>query len=202
MRCLHRGIQTPGATTPILACFLVVASFGGVNADPIGFVPTQTTTESPPRTMPAAVPPSTLRSTADLDGVYLWIGPIGAASWIGSQWDSIFGADVSVVRVREHEPLGVVGASFGAMRFTQTDSGRLWLDAVVATPVAGHMIGASAGPLVELSDLEHPRVGGSIGVWGFVGVTPYARVGVVDGLGGLGGFAEIGVHIALPVIRR
>jgi len=57
----------------------------------------------------------------------------------------------------------------------------------------------SAGPLVELSDLAHPRIGGSIGLWGFVGVTPFARVGLVNDLGG---FAEIGVHIALPVLRR
>ena len=61
------------------------------------------------------------------------------------------------------------------------------------------MVGVSVGPIVELSELAHPRLGGSVGLWAFVGVTPFARVGIVDELGG---FVEIGLHIALPVIRR
>jgi hypothetical protein len=61
------------------------------------------------------------------------------------------------------------------------------------------MIGASIGPMVELSNVVHPRLGASIGVWGFVGITPFARVGAVTDLGM---FAELGVHIALPVLRR
>ena len=61
------------------------------------------------------------------------------------------------------------------------------------------MVGASAGPILELSELAHPRLGGSVGVWGFVGVTPFVRVGAV---GELGAFVELGIHIALPVLRR
>jgi hypothetical protein len=61
------------------------------------------------------------------------------------------------------------------------------------------MIGLSLGPVLELSDERHPRFGGSVGVWAFLGVTPYARVGFVDELGG---FAELGLQIALPAIRR
>jgi hypothetical protein len=83
--------------------------------------------------------------------------------------------------------------------WTERGGGRLWADAVVGTRIGGWMIGTTAGPIVELSDVAHPRFGGSFGVFGFVGLTPFARVGFVDKLGG---FAEIGVHIALPVLRR
>jgi hypothetical protein len=87
----------------------------------------------------------------------------------------------------------------GAARWTERGGGRIWLDGVLGTELGGHMVGVSAGPILELSDLAHPRGGGSVGIWGFVGVTPYARIGEVDGLGT---FVELGVHIALPVFRR
>jgi hypothetical protein len=104
-----------------------------------------------------------------------------------------------VVRVREHEVLGAIGASLGGARWTVRGGGHLWLDGVVGTPAYGHMVGLSAGPILELADTRHPKVGGSIGIWAFVGVTPYVRVGAVDGLGA---FAEAGLHIALPVLRH
>ena len=145
------------------------------------------------------MPASPLPPSWDLDGTYLWLGPVGAASYVASQWDSTVGADATLVRVREHAPLGAIGATFGASRWTARGGGRLWLDAVAGTEIAGHMVGVTAGPILELSDLAHPRAGGSVGVWGFFGIAPFARVGVVQGLGG---FAEVGLHITLPVIRR
>jgi hypothetical protein len=134
----------------------------------------------------------------DLDGTYVWLGPSGAASRIDAEWDSTVGGDLSLVRVRENDALGAIGASFGAQRWTVRGGGRLWLDAIVGTKI-GRMIGLSAGPIVELNELAHPRVGGSVGAWAFVGVAPYVRVGAVQDLGG---FVELGVHIALPVVRR
>lgn len=145
------------------------------------------------------MPPPVLRASWDLDGTYLWLGPNGAASWADRQWDSMFGGDATIVRVREHEPLGTIGGTFGASKWTVRGGGRLWLDALAGTRMLGHMFGVSAGPILELSDVAHPRVGGSVGVWGFAGVAPFIRAGYVDSSGG---FAEIGVHIALPVIRR
>jgi hypothetical protein len=139
------------------------------------------------------------RASSDLDGTYLWLGPSGAASWIDSQWDSTFGIDASVVRVREHEAVAAIGGTVGASTWTVRGGGRIWADALLGTSFGGHVVGLSAGPILELSDTAHPRVGGSIGIWGFVGVTPFARVGTVEGLGN---FAEIGVHIALPAFRR
>jgi len=145
------------------------------------------------------VAPAHFKMTSDLDGLYFWIGPEGAASHVDSQWDSTFGGDIAIVRIREHEAIGTSGGTFGASLWTARPGGRLWLDALVGTTIAGHMAGLSAGPIVELAELAHPRIGGSVGAWAFVGLTPFARVGVVQDLGM---FAEIGVHIALPALRR
>jgi hypothetical protein len=138
------------------------------------------------------------RPSWDLDGLYLWLGPTGAASRIDAQWDSTIGASLSIVRVREAEPLGAIGTSLGASRWTERGGGRVWLDAIVGTRL-GRMVGVTAGPILELSELARPRVGASVGAWAFVGVTPFVRLGTVQDLGG---FVEIGVHIALPVIRH
>jgi hypothetical protein len=163
-------------------------------ADPVAITP-----DIPARQTVASVPAAVPPPVWDLDGMYLWLGPTGAASRIDGQWDSTFGGTAAVLRVREREPLAAIGGSLGASRWTERGGGRIWLDALAGTELDGHMFGVSAGPIVELSDLAHPRVGGSVGVWGFAGITPFARVGVVDGLGG---FAEIGVHLMLPVFRR
>ena len=150
-----------------------------------------------PRPQPTA-PPAEAVPSWDLDGTYLWLGPSGAASRIDAEWDSTIGADITVIRVRERNVLGAVGATLGASRWTVRGGGRIWLDGLVGTRVL-RMVGVSAGPLVELSELAHPRLGGSLGLWAFVGVTPFVRAGMVSDLGG---FVEIGVHVALPVIRR
>jgi hypothetical protein len=145
------------------------------------------------------VGPSRLPPSSDLDGLYVWLGPVGAAGRLDASWDSTFGADLSVVRVREGARLGAVGASAGAGLWTERGGGRIWLDGLVGTRLGGRMYGASIGPLLELSEVAHPRIGGSIGLWAFFGPTPYARAGVVDELGP---FVEIGLHLALPVFRR
>lgn len=155
--------------------------------------------DPPPRTATPTLAPSTLPDSSNLDGLYIWLGPSGAASHIDSQWDSTIGADASIIRVRERSLLGAIGGSIGASRWTVRGGGRVWLDGIVGTPILGHMVGVSAGPIVELSDFAHPRVGGSVGLWGFAGITPFARVGAVDQLGM---FVEVGIHIALPVFRR
>lgn len=176
----------------VIAWLLMISNFA--SADPA------TTTPDPPqrKTIPR-VGPAGFSPTWDLDGVYLWLGPSGAGSHVDGDWDSTFGADAAVVRIRERSLLGTIGGSFGASRWTVRGGGRIWLDALVGTRVFGRMIGLSAGPLVELSELAHPRVGGSIGVWSFLGITPFARLGSVQDLGI---FGEVGVHIALPVYRR
>lgn len=160
------------------------------------FVPTRVDPDPPPRR--AAPGDVDLPPSWDLDGFYLWLGPSGAASRVDGSWDSTIGADLAVIRVREREPLGAIGLSVGASRWTEREGGRLWVDAIAGTRI-GRMVGISAGPILELADLAHPRFGGSVGLWAFLGVTPFLRVGAVEELGG---FIEMGVHIALPVLRR
>jgi hypothetical protein len=183
-----------------MSLLLLVFCTKFAHADP-GFSEAATPTSidpDPPSRRQLVAP--TLPPSNDLDGLYVWLGPSGAASRIDADWDSTVGGDVSIIRVREHELLGAIGGSFGAQRWTVRGGGRLWLDAVIGTNAPWRrMIGLSAGPILELNELAHPRIGGSIGAWTFVGVAPYVRAGAVTDLGG---FVEVGVHIALPVLRR
>lgn len=176
-----------------IACLLVMC--GTATGDPPRVTP------DPParRTPPTAGGPSTLGPSWDLDGTYVWLGPTGAASHVAADWDSTFGGDLAVLRIRERRTLAAIGATLGGATWTARGGGRLWLDALAGTRIAGRMVGVSAGPILELAELAHPRPGASVGLWVFAGVTPFARVGAVQELGT---FAEIGLHIALPVYRR
>ena len=192
MATVHPGLISPVGILRILA-FCLAFSTNLAHSDE--FVPTRVEPDPPPRRAPTVVKTD---PSWDLDGLYLWLGPSGAASRVDASWDSTIGGDLSLVRVRERDLVGVLGLTLGASRWTERGGGRLWLDAIAGTRV-GRMVGVSAGPILELDELAHPRLGGSIGVWGFLGVTPFARVGIVDELGG---FIEFGLHIALPVLRR
>lgn len=139
------------------------------------------------------------RSTADLDGIQLWIGPSGAASRTDRGWDSLWGGSVAVLRVREARTLAVSGAWFGAAHYAGGDRGRMWLDAVAGTRrLGGWLVGISAGPTLDVADDHHPRPGASIALWGFVGVVPVVRIGTVAEAGLV---VDLGVSLALPAIR-
>jgi len=170
-----------------VACLVAVARVAAADPSP------------PPPPPPVTVPPASFTPSWDLDGTYLWLGPLGAASHVDAQWDSTFGAELALVVVRERARLGLVGVDLGASRWTERGGGRVWVDGLVGTHLLDRMMGISLGPIVELSDLAHPRLGASVGVWGFAGITPFARLGAVADLGM---FAEIGIHIALPILRR
>jgi len=187
------GVRSPRTIVAIYACFLGVTSIAAAD------VQTATIPDAPARReqphVPAAHPPM----TDDLDGNYVWLGPTATASHVDMGWDSTIGASLAVVRVREHAPLSVLGGVLGGTKWSTRDGGRIWLDGLIATRLFDHVVGVSAGPILELSELQHPRLGGSLGVWGFVGIAPFARLGVVQQLGA---FVEVGVDVALPVFRR
>lgn len=198
MGTVHPGLVSPVRILRILACFLVVTTTSASLSRADNFTPTKIDPDPPPRRSPPAVPTAAHAPSWDLDGVYLWLGPSGAASHIDAEWDSTIGADATLIRVRERELLGALGVTLGASRWTVRGGGRVWLDGLAGTRI-GRMMGVSAGPILEMSELSHPRFGGSVGLWGFIGVAPFVRAGMVQELGG---FVEIGLHIALPVIRR
>jgi len=184
----------------ILGAFFAVSA-AEVRADSAqtpGRSATSTRRDPPPRSGPAVVGPSGFSPSNDLDGFYVWLGPTGSLVRFDDDTDTSVGAAAAVIRVREGATLGTLGVSAGAARWTARDGGRIWVDGMAGTRV-GRMVGVSAGPLVELGDLHHPHLGGSVGVWAFLGVTPFARIGAIaDG----GVFAEVGLHIAFPIFRR
>lgn len=155
--------------------------------------------DPPVRRAPKPVGPGNFRPSWDLDGIYLWLGPTGAASHVDAGWDSTFGANLAIVRIREREPVAAIGADLGASLWTARGGGRIWMDGVVGTRIGARIYGLTAGLFGEFSALEHPRYGGSVGAWAFFGITPFVRIGAVQELGG---FVDVGVHIALPVLRR
>jgi len=197
VKAIHWGIHSHLVTRHLTTAALVtiLAMSGSAAADPI----TATLPDAPAAPRTIRVPAASASPSWDLDGLYLWLGPIGGASYIDAKWDSMFGGEAAVVAVRERQPLALVGVDLGASRWTARDGGRMWVDALLGTRVLGRMMGASLGPILEISQLARARIGGSIGVWGFAGITPFARVGAITDLGI---FAELGVHIALPVLRR
>jgi hypothetical protein len=140
-----------------------------------------------------------LRSTADLDGIYLALGPAGGAVYTRSSWDSGFGGEISLVRVREQEFLGALGLGIGGIRFATEDRGRIWADVQLGSrrPL-GLGAGLNAGVTAELDAVIPPRWGAQATLWVFLGVLPYVRVGTIQ-QSGL--FVDLGVKIALPVLR-
>jgi hypothetical protein len=152
-------------------------------------------------TIPAQPEPE-LRHTADLDGAYVILGPVGGAVQIEGAWDGAFGASLGALRIRERRALSAVGGLGGAIRYAARDGGRVWLEGVIGTraiPGLGRtLVGLSVGPALELGTVQHPRAGVTGAVWVFAGIVPYVRAGTFDEAGG---FVEIGLAVALPVAR-
>jgi hypothetical protein len=161
---------------------LVLVGFGVASADPV----------PPARSVK-------LRAASDLDGLHVWLGPIGAATHVENQWDSAWGGTIAVIRIREHARVGAIGGWLGAAHYAVRDGGRVWLDGVVGTRrLGGHMLGAGVGPVLELGDLRHPNGGAQATFWCFAGVVPYARLGVLEASGS---FVEVGISLSVPAIR-
>ena len=197
MKPPHWGFRSQ--VPPGLITVIIVLANLGVPRTAAGDAPIGTPPDPPPRAQPIKVSPARFRPSWDLDGTYLWLGPVGAASHVDQRWDSTIGGQAAVGVVREQAPISFVGAALGASRWTARGGGRIWLDGAIGTRALGPLVGASLGPLLELSELAHPRLGASIGVWGYAGVAPFARLGAVSGLGF---FAEVGIYLALPVLGR
>lgn len=129
----------------------------------------------------------------------LWLGPTLAWQWREGGGDSLVGAQLAITEVRQGCAVALWGAGVGAARFAERDAGRVWAVAALGTrrPL-GVMVGATAGPVVELAELARPKIGGAMSAWVALGVVPYARVAVLgDGTAS----AELGLELALPLRR-
>ncbi len=150
-------------------------------------------------TAPHAAP--RLANTDDLDGWYLWLGPRVGALY-RQQWDSNVGADLALLRVREHQGLAAYGVRFAATIPTATERTRFAFGAVVGTRrLANTMIGVTADATLELDPFARPAPGVSLGVWAHTGVVPFVAVGWTGGRQS-SVTVEAGITIALPVMRR
>jgi hypothetical protein len=173
----NRGLL-PHISPPLLAIFTLVA---GIAAGPA----------------PAAA--EKLRSTRDLDGIHLALGPVGSAVHTGGSWDGAFGGEISLTRVTERRPLAAIGLGIGGARFSERAAGRLWAELSVATRRPLDVpIGLSVGPTAEVDQVIPPRWGAQATLWVYAGVIPYLRVGGVEKSGR---FVELGLKIPLPAIR-
>lgn len=147
-------------------------------------------------------PEPALRYTGDLDGEYVFLGPVGGIVQIEGLWDGAFGAQVALVRVRERRVLSAAGLLVSGARYSERDGGRLWFEGVVGTRripgLRRTLVGISAGPALELGTVQHPRAGVTGSAWVFAGVIPYVRAGTFDEAGS---FVEVGLALALPVGR-
>jgi hypothetical protein len=147
--------------------------------------------------VPVSPPTSRLPYVGDLDGRYLWLGITGAATHDDGAWDTVFGAEASIVRVREDAGLALVGGGLAGARVAK-GGWRLSLDAAVGTRVLGRFVGATLGPTLDLEELAHPVAGASATAWMFLGITPYVRIGVLaDGTR----YIDLGAQVGLPIAR-
>lgn len=177
------GLHSPLSLALTLSLALAVLGATPVHADPDAASP------AAPR----------LRAASDLDGLHIWLGPVGAATHVDGAWDSAWGGTIAAIRIRERAPVGALGVWLGGTHYALRDGGRIWLDGVVGTRrIGGRMLGTAAGPVVELGDLRHPRLGAQASIWCFAGVVPYARLGVLEASGS---FVEVGLSLGLPALR-
>ncbi len=139
------------------------------------------------------------RSPADLDGLYVTLGPVGAATRVEGEWLSAVGGELSVVLVRERCLPAAVGVDVGGMSYAGRDGGRLWAEAEVAVgrPLP-FGLGIGGGVAAEVDANRRPRWGWQGTLWVFAGIIPYFRVGSVEESAG---FLEVGVMIKIPARR-
>ncbi len=150
------------------------------------------TAQPAPIAAPAPAPP--FRDLGDLDGTYLWLGPVGSIALDGDGTDSAFGGVAALTVVHERQPIAVRGLAFTATRRAGADRGHLSLEAVAGL---GARLGFSAGAMLDVSALAHPALGATAAVWGLLGPTVIGRAGWTSE----GWTLTAGVAILLPARR-
>jgi hypothetical protein len=138
-----------------------------------------------------------LRSPSDLDGIYLTLGPVGAASRVADSWYSAVGGELSIVDVVEHRFPAALGVSGGGVSYAGRAGGRLWLEAEsgISRPLP---MGLGIGVAAEVDRVRPPRLGPEATLWIYWGIVPYVRIGTVRETGS---FVEAGLMLKIPARR-
>lgn len=127
------------------------------------------------------------------------LGVLGGAVRLEGAWDSVIGAELAVGGLCDECPLAAWAAGASFVGFGERGGGRASLEGALGTRwPTGLLLGASAGPVLQVDPLRRPRAGGQASVWLFAGVVPYVRVGAVE-RSGL--FVDLGLRIPLPAGR-
>jgi hypothetical protein len=139
------------------------------------------------------------RLTSDLDGTYITVGPVAGALVIQDSWNSAVGAELSLVRLREHRLPALLGISLGGVVFDDRKGVRTWAELELGVDRGPVKWGLSGGLAVELDRTLPPHFGAQATLWVFAGIVPYVRIGT---LVESGSFFETGVMIKVPVKIR
>lgn len=152
----------------------------------------------PSPSLPPTSAPSQLRPLRDLDGVYLWLGPIAALSIDREDLDGEFGGMVAVTRVREREALATTGIALSATRRAATEVGIVAAEGIAGVrPGHAPHVGLSVGPAVQFQPTSHARLAATASLWTMVGPTIFVRgLATSDGLE-----LSAGLAILLPARR-
>ena len=185
--CYRGEIARPSAKpgTVLARALLLARGAGTAHADP----PVPTAAPAP------GVPPG--RPAADLDGVYVTIGFVGAAVHVAGDWYSGAGGEIGVVRVSERRLPAAIGLCGGGLSYAGRDGGRLWLEveAAVERPLP-FALGLGLGATAEVDPVRVPRLGFEATLWAFAGAIPYLRAGWQQESGT---FVEIGLMVKAPI---
>jgi len=132
-----------------------------------------------------------------LKAFYVAIGPIGVVQRAEGNWDSAFGAELNLTRVRESAAISALGLSIGGSKLSERDGGRFWLGALAGIDrLPGKVpIGLSLGGILDVDAVRHARWGGYATLWFYAGVMPFVRVSTIQKSGS---GVELGLSIPLP----
>lgn len=152
----------------------------------------------PAPSLPPTSAPTQLRPLHDLDGTYLWLGPIAALSFDRGMLDGEFGGMLALTRVREHDALATTGLTLAATRRAATEVGIVALEGIAGVrPGHAPHLGVTVGPALQFQATAHPRLAATASLWTMVGPTLFLRgLATADGVE-----VSAGLAILLPARR-
>ncbi len=128
------------------------------------------------------------------------LGPLGEVVRTDNNWDSAWGGELNVTRIREGAGVSALGISLGAVSLSERDGGRVWLGGIIGIDrLPGRIpLGLGVGGTLDVDSVRPARVGAYATLWFYVGVMPFVRVSTIQESGS---GVELGLSIPLPVLK-